>query len=181
MNRTYHIWTIGCQMNQADTRSLAVQLEENGYEPEAKVQKADVVVLNTCVIRQQAEDKAYDQLRQLKGLKRRRPELIIAVMGCLVGRKADASLHEKFPFVDIFMGPLETAPLIQFLSGNDEPFRGRGIPPSECGKTVTAFVPVILGCSHTCAYCVIPSRRGGERSRPKRDHRGKFVSLPPKA
>ena len=167
MNRTYHIWTIGCQMNEADTRHLAAQLEDLGYKPEAKAHHADVIVLNTCVIRQQAEDKALDQLRQLKGLKRSNPDLTVAVMGCIVGRKLEESLRAQFPYVDVFMGPSETGPLINYLNGTDQPSCGRGIPLSERGKTVTAYVPVVLGCSHTCTYCVIPSRRGGERSRPK--------------
>ena len=169
MNRTYHIWTIGCQMNEADTRHLAAQLEDLGYTPAAKAHHADVIVLNTCVIRQQAEDKALDQLRQLKGLKRSNPNLTVAVMGCIVGRKLEESLRLQFPFVDVFMGPSETAPLINHLNGTDTSSCGRGIPLSERGKTVTAYVPVVLGCSHTCTYCVIPSRRGGERSRPKDD------------
>jgi tRNA-2-methylthio-N6-dimethylallyladenosine synthase len=169
MNRTYHIWTIGCQMNEADTRHLAAQLEDLGYTPEAKSHLAGVIVLNTCVIRQQAEDKALEQLRQLKGLKRSKPDLIVAVMGCIVGRKLEESLRAQFPFVDVFMGPSETGPLISHLSGTDEPSCGRGIPLSARGKTVTAYVPIVLGCSHMCTYCVIPSRRGGERSRPKAD------------
>jgi tRNA-2-methylthio-N6-dimethylallyladenosine synthase len=169
MDRTYHIWTIGCQMNEADTRHLAAQLEDMGYKPEVKAHHADVIVLNTCVIRQQAEDKALDQLRQLKGLKRSNPNLTVAVMGCIVGRKLEESLRAQFPFVDVFMGPSETAPLINHLNGTEKLSCGHGIPLSERGKTVTAYVPVVLGCSHTCTYCVIPSRRGGERSRPKDD------------
>ena len=117
MMRTYHIWTIGCQMNDADSRHLAAQIEVLGYKPAATAHLADVIVLNTCVIRKQAEDKAIDQLRQLRGLKRHRPELTVAVMGCLVGRKPEKSLREKFPFVDVFMGPSETAPLISYLRG----------------------------------------------------------------
>jgi tRNA-2-methylthio-N6-dimethylallyladenosine synthase len=169
MTRTYHIWTIGCQMNEADSRHLAAQLEVLGYKPSPKSHVADVMVLNTCVIRQQAEDKVIDQLRQLQGLKRRRPELTVAVMGCLVGRKTETLLREKFSFVDVFLGPSETAPLIHWLHGNDECSCCRGLPISQQGKTVTANIPVVLGCSHTCTYCVIPSRRGGERSRPKDD------------
>lgn len=169
MNRTYHIWTIGCQMNEADTRHLAAQLEDLGYKPEMKAHLANVIVLNTCVIRQQAEDKALDQLRQLKGLKRSNPDLTVTVMGCIVGRKLEESLRAQFPFVDVFMGPSETKPLIDYLNGTGNPSCGRGIPLSERGKTVTACVPVVLGCSHACTYCVIPSRRGGERSRPKDD------------
>ena len=198
MNRTYYIWTIGCQMNEADTRHLAAQLEDLGYKPEVKAHQADVIVLNTCVIRQQAEDKALDQLRQLKGLKRSNPDLTIAVMGCIVGRKLEESLRAQFPFVDVFMGPSETGPLMEYLGAgpglsrrrssakaegpahadNADISCGRGLltprsenalPLSARGKTVTAHVPVVLGCSHMCTYCVIPSRRGGERSRPKND------------
>jgi tRNA-2-methylthio-N6-dimethylallyladenosine synthase len=156
-------------MNEADTRHLAAQIEALGYKPAAKAHVADVIVLNTCVIRQQAEDKVIDQLRQLKGLKRHRPELLVAVMGCIVGRKLEKSLREKFPFVDVFMGPSETAPLIEVLSGKEIQSCRHGIPLSDRGKTVTAYVPVVLGCSQFCAYCVIPSRRGGEQSRPKED------------
>ena len=169
MKRAYHIWTIGCQMNEADTRHLAAQLEDLGYQPAEAAHQADVIVLNTCVIRQQAEDKALEQLRQLKGLKRSNPNLTVTVMGCIVGRKQEESLRSQFPFVDVFMGPSETAPLINYLNGTDAPSCGHGIPLSERGKTVTAYVPVVLGCSHACTYCVIPSRRGGERSRPKDD------------
>lgn len=187
MKGAYHIWTIGCQMNEADTRYLAAQLEDLGYTPEPKSHLADVIVLNTCVIRQQAEDKAIEQLRQLKGLKRSKPDLVIAVMGCIVGRKHEESLRQQFPFVDVFMAPSETGPLMEYLgAGSGDPahadaadaFCGRGLsaprvrsalPPSVRGRTVTAHVPVVLGCSHMCTYCVIPSRRGGERSRPKDD------------
>ena len=174
MKHTYYIWTIGCQMNHADSRHLAAQMEERGYQPAEAAHLADLIILNTCVIRQQAEDKALDQLRQLKGLKRSRPDLVVAVMGCMVGKKLEAALREHYPFVDVFMGPSETEPLMEFLGGSDLPDApgsgcGRALPPSAQGRTFTAFVPVVLGCSHACTYCVIPSRRGGERSRPKSD------------
>ena len=105
----------------------------------------------------------------------------MAVMGCLVGRKPEKSLGEKFPFVDVFIGPSETAPLISYLRDNDESSCGHGLPVSQLGKTVTANVPVVLGCSHTCTYCVIPSRRGGERTSRKTTFSGKSGSLPRKA
>lgn len=182
--RTYHIWTIGCQMNQADSRYLSSQLETLGYAPTDDASRADLIILNTCVVRQQAEDKAYDRLRILKGLKNRRPGRTIAVMGCLVGRKSDASLVERFPFVDVFMPPSDTGPLLDHLEQNNaapvdrvHDVRARTtremvqngdcvMPDSESGRAVTAFVPVVLGCSYACSYCVIPSRRGAERSRP---------------
>ena len=185
--RTYHIWTIGCQMNQADSRYLSSQLETLGYTPTDNASRADLIILNTCVVRQQAEDKAYDRLRILKGLKTRQPGKTIAVMGCLVGRKSAASLLERFPFVDVFMPPSDTGPLLEHLEQNGSASTGRvhdvrtrttremlqngdGVmPESERGRAVTAFVPVVLGCSYACSYCVIPSRRGAERSRPREE------------
>jgi len=184
---TYHIWTIGCQMNQADSRYLSSQLETLGYAPTDDASRADLIILNTCVVRQQAEDKAYDRLRILKGLKNRRPERTIAVMGCLVGRKSDTSLLDRFPFVDVFMPPSDTGPLLEHLEQRGPAAPGRAhdvhartvrerlqngdgvMPGSESGRAVTAFVPVVLGCSYACSYCVIPSRRGAERSRPRED------------
>ncbi|MFH0953628.1 MAG: tRNA (N6-isopentenyl adenosine(37)-C2)-methylthiotransferase MiaB [Verrucomicrobiota bacterium] len=175
--RTYHLWTIGCQMNKADSRYLAAELESLGYQPTPKAEDADLVIVNTCVVRQQAEDKACDRLRQLKGTKRRRPDTTIALAGCMVGRNADAPLKERFPFVDVFMPPSDVQPLLDYLAQRDvdappgcRPASHVGaLPPSQQGKVVTANVPIVLGCSHACTFCVIPLRRGGERSRPSED------------
>ncbi len=176
----YYIWTIGCQMNQADTRRLSSQLEALGYVPASQPEKADLAILNTCVIRQHAEDKIYGRLGSLKTLKARRPELTIGVMGCLVGIHEATGLRQKFPFVDVFMPPSDPTALWDYLEAHNLAAAGcRGhacrdlvwnaqlrLPASRCGQAVTAFVPVVLGCSHACSFCVIPSRRGRERSRP---------------
>ena len=158
-------------MNRADSRCLASELESLGYTPTAEAYGSDLIILNTCVVRQQAEDKAYDRLAQLKGIKRKRPDTIIALAGCLVGRKGDPSLAERFSFVDVFMGPSDTQPLIEYLRASDSVTgcRPTVLPPSQDGQAVTAFVPVVLGCSHNCTFCVIPGRRGPERSRPKEE------------
>ncbi|HMP76670.1 MAG TPA: tRNA (N6-isopentenyl adenosine(37)-C2)-methylthiotransferase MiaB [Kiritimatiellia bacterium] len=184
--RTYHIWTIGCQMNEADSRRLAQQLEFAGYRPVDDSDAADVVVLNTCVVRQQAEDKAASRLGRLKAVKKARPDLTIALMGCMVGLKEAPALKARFPYVDVFMPPSETAPLLDFLQerGLFEDIRSAEqrerdlrdavqdedlpLPALERGA-VTAHVPVVLGCSHACTFCVIPYRRGAERSRPMAD------------
>ncbi len=176
--KTYHIWTIGCQMNEADSQRLAARLEELGYSPAEGDRHADVIVLNTCVIRQQAEDKIYEKLRPLQGVKRRKPRTTVAVMGCLVGRNEEPALRERFPFVDVFMRPSDIRPLAEHLEAREtraeERTRrdalqdeGLAIPRSEQGTAVTAFVPIVLGCSHACTFCVIPYRRGAEESRPK--------------
>ncbi len=183
--QTYFIWTIGCQMNEADSRALASQLEAVGLSPAPAVEAADLVVLNTCVVRQQAEDKVYGRLNSLGSPKRRRPGQILCVMGCLVGVKDNPQLQERFPFVDVFLPPSEPGPLLDFLAGHglidpgaaaesgDRSIRDRIqnaellLPMAERGRQVTAFVPVVLGCSHACSFCIIPSRRGRERSRPQ--------------
>ncbi len=167
-------------MNVADTRRLASGLEKLGLSVASKARDADVIVLNTCVVRQSAEDKAYNYLHALKPLKAARPELVIGLMGCLVGHKLNGRLQEKFPWVDVFMAPSEPAPLIEFLQnrlglGLDQAETARRfaaqdgdypLPAYERSRLVAAHVPVVLGCSHACSFCVIPYRRGAERSRP---------------
>lgn len=186
MTRTYHIWTTGCQMNEADSRRLAQQLEFAGYAPAPRAEIADLVVLNTCVIRQQAEDKAVGRLTTLKAVKQQRPGMVIGLMGCMVGLKEAPALQARFPFVDVFLPPSETAPLLDFLQGRnllddvrDHEARERSLRdaiqdedlplPADHRNAVVAHVPVVLGCSHACTFCVIPYRRGAERSRPLAD------------
>ncbi len=181
----YHIWTIGCQMNMADSQRLASELEKLGFRATDRAESADVIVLNTCVVRQSAEDRAYGRLSSLKPLKARRPDAVIGLMGCLVGQKDPGPLSERFPYVDVFMPPSEPAPLIEFLKARafdrtvealerQEVARRWGVqdgdlllPAHERGRLVSAHVPIIYGCNHVCTFCVIPYRRGRERSRPQ--------------
>jgi tRNA-2-methylthio-N6-dimethylallyladenosine synthase len=179
----YHVSTIGCQMNEADSRRLASALERLGYAPAERAEEADVVVLNTCVVRQSAEDKAVGRLGALKSLKDRSPEMVMGLMGCMVGRDA-APLRKRFPWVDVFMPPSEPEPLLALLAERglvDEaraleaeaaarryhlPDGGLLLPSREQDALVSAYIPIVLGCSTGCTYCVIPYRRGPERSRP---------------
>ncbi len=177
----YHITTYGCQMNVADSRRLASELERLGCQAAARAEDADIIVLNTCVVRQQPEDRAVNRLLNLRPVKKRRPETIIALMGCLVGIKNPSSiLRKQFPFVDIFMAPSDPKPLLNLIREREAikltaVQRARQdalqdgelfLPIREQGQLVTAHLPVVLGCSHACAYCIIPYRRGPERSRP---------------
>lgn len=177
----YHIWTIGCQMNEADSQRLAAALEHLGYAPAPRAEEADVIVLNTCVVRQQAEDKVYGCLSSLRPLKARRPDVVIGLMGCLVGRWDPEPLRKRFPWVDVFAPPSDPRPLLDHLTGRGLADTGRALeaeeatrriptpfllPRHEQGRRVTAYVPAVLGCSHACTYCIIPYRRGPERSRP---------------
>ncbi len=186
----YHVWTEGCQMNVADSQRVSSALEALGYQPVAEAEKADVIVLNTCVVRQSAEDKAYGRLTSLLPLKRKRPDLVINLMGCLVGVRGAERLSAKLPMVDVFSPPSEPGPLVRYLlerEGRDlaeaerlqrfafqdeattvlnEQAGGYTLPAHERGKVVSAHVPIVYGCSHACTFCIIPYRRGVERSRP---------------
>jgi len=175
MTGTYHIWTIGCQMNEADSRHLASQLEALGFVETRPAMEADIAVLNTCVVRQQPEDKAVAKLTDLGGVKNaRRPGMIIALMGCMVGKREAEDLAQRFPFVDVFMAPSQTDVLIDFILQHDAyshlnraqlELADYRLPAVNREKAITAFVPVTLGCSHACSYCIIPYRRGPDRSR----------------
>lgn len=192
--RTYHIWTNGCQMNEADSRRLAQQLEFAGWTP-APHDDAGLLVLNTCVVRQQAEDKAVAKLYAARAAKEQRPGTLVALMGCMVGMREAPELARKFPFVDVFLSPSETSPLLDHLhrigrldddTRRDEA-RNRAIVdaiqdgdlplPEDQRDAVTAHVPIVLGCSHACTFCVIPYRRGAERSRPMADILAEIRSL----
>jgi len=166
-------------MNVADSQRVGSALERLGYAFTGTAEEADVIVLNTCVVRQSAEDKAYGRLSSLKPLKRRKPGLVVNLMGCLVGIRDNEKLRARFPYVDVFSPPSDPGPLMAFLTQGEaqalESTRTTHIsaaldgelvlPEHERGSLVSAHVPVVLGCSHACTFCIIPSRRGGERSR----------------
>jgi tRNA-2-methylthio-N6-dimethylallyladenosine synthase len=179
----YHIWTEGCQMNVADSLRVASALEQLGYLSTPQPEQADVIVLNTCVVRQSAEDKAYGRLHSLRPLKTQRPELVINLMGCLVGVKGYDALKKRFPYVDVFSPPSDPGPLIAYLTQDESRsielnetqrrFAAMDgdliLPAGERGRLVATHIPVVLGCSHACTFCIIPYRRGVERSRPVGD------------
>lgn len=167
-------------MNFADSQRVAAALERIGYQPTHRAEEADVIVLNTCVVRQSAEDKAYGRLSSLKPLKQHHPDLVINLMGCLVGFKNYDGLKKRFPFVDVFSPPSDPSPLIEHLLQRErrrqtlEETLARFdlmdneavLPLAKRGKQVSAFLPIVYGCSHACAFCIIPYRRGAEKSRP---------------
>src|SRR5271157_3718101 len=102
----YHIWTEGCQMNVADSQRVGSSQEHLGYTFTGNIEEADVIVLNTCVVRQSAEDKALGRVTSLRPLKEQNPNLVINLMGCLVGVRGAEKLRAKLPFVDVFSPPL---------------------------------------------------------------------------
>lgn len=167
-------------MNVADSERVSSALEHLGYNFTPVIEEADVVVLNTCVVRQSAEEKAYGRLTTLWPTKRDRPEMVINLMGCLVGIKDNPKLHKRFPYVDVFSAPSDPGPLVEYLikhHGHDidaaETVRRYAVmdgdlvlPQPAAGQQVIGWIPVVYGCSHACTYCIIPYRRGIERSRP---------------
>ena len=161
----YYVWTIGCQMNVADSERLESAMGQMGLAPKDTPKEADVIVLNSCVVRQSAEDKVTGMVTSLKPLKEQNPDKVVALMGCMVGPKTDA-LEKRFPFVDVFMRPQEFQPLIDILGER------MGIDPEGCvgplaaKPDVATYIPIIHGCDKFCTFCIIPYRRGREVSRP---------------
>ena len=156
MTHNYYIWTIGCQMNKAESERLSAYLEYLGYQPVEKPDRADIIILNSCVVRQSAENRVENKLHTLKGLKKTRPQITLAVTGCFV-EPDTARLRKAFPFIDHF-----------FAAGSFPEFLGeyhveKMLPRSP---QVATYVPIMQGCDNFCAYCIVPYRRGRERSRP---------------
>jgi tRNA-2-methylthio-N6-dimethylallyladenosine synthase len=178
-------------MNVADSRRVASALEGLNYQPTPKAEEADVIVLNTCVVRQSAEDSAVGRISSLKNIKQNRPDTVINVMGCLVGIKGTNDLEEQFPHVDVFSPPSDPGPLLAYLTQEETKVWQQEatsrrfafmdgeltLPEADRSQLVSAFVPVVLGCSHACTYCIIPYRRGIERSRPVEDVLNEVRSL----
>ena len=162
--RSYYIWTIGCQMNKADSERLQSALGQMGLSATRAPKDADVVVLNSCVVRQSAEDKVVGMLGSLKPMSRHDPDKVIALMGCMVGPDA-TPLETRFPHVDVFMRPQQFQPLIDLLGERMGIDTEGCVGPLTARPAVTAYVPIIHGCDKFCSFCIIPYRRGREVSR----------------
>jgi tRNA-2-methylthio-N6-dimethylallyladenosine synthase len=181
MMKKYHFWITGCQMNYADARQVANRLEQLGYRPTEEAEEADVIVLQPCTVRQQSEDKAMGRLSSLRPLKESRPDLTLAMMGCVVGVKGNEKLEAQFPYVDVWMPPAtDGGPLMAHLQQGDDlalemvstqarfaiQDEEMVLPVHQVGDQVSMPVAVVYGCSHACTFCIIPQRRGVERTRP---------------
>jgi len=163
---SFHLWTIGCQMNKADSQRLGSALEQLGLREVETAGEADLVVLNSCVVRQQAEDKVVGNLTWMKPWRSEDPGRVIALMGCMVGSKTD-ELARRFPFVDVFMPPQQYGPLLELVGervGLDWEGCVGSLAPAQ--PDVTCYVPIIHGCDLMCTFCIIPYRRGRQVSRP---------------
>jgi len=151
-----HIWTIGCQMNRAESERLSSLFEHLGYQTTDTAEEADVIVLNSCVVREHAENRVLNKIRALKPFARTHPDVTLAVTGCLVNSDT-ARLKKDFPHVHHFFKP-----------GDYPPWLEKPAPPAVLPQQPApgTFVPIIQGCNNFCAYCIVPYRRGREVSRP---------------
>ena len=172
---SFHIRTYGCQMNERDSEALACLLVSRGYTQVADETAADVILFNTCSVREQAERKVLGKVGILKKLKRERPGLVLGVIGCMAQNRGRALLDE-LPHVDLVVG---TDCLHEIPSLLEDCLRGthglvatevsEGMPPELVGHRaggVSAFVSVMRGCNQFCSYCIVPYTRGREKSRP---------------
>ena len=166
MTERYFLWTVGCQMNVADSDKLAAAFLRLGMAPATEAADADIVVINTCSVRQHAEDRAWSQLGRVRLIKEARPDLKVAVMGCMVGRRT-RDLEKRFPFVDVFARPQQFEPIMELVGEPAEDLGGEFWPSVfAVPDGPAAYVPVVHGCDKFCTYCIVPYRRGRERSRP---------------
>jgi len=171
--KRFCIWTIGCQMNEAESSKAAAMLRQAGYLQTAIEDEADIVIVNSCVVRQAAEDKVAGKVGALARLKCANPGMRIALTGCMVTGQ-QSHLAQRFPHVDLFYGPSEFDRLVDIapeLAAVDADLAElpHFYQDGAADPDVTAFVPIIYGCNFVCSYCIVPYRRGREVSRPMAD------------
>ena len=175
MKKSYFIETCGCQMNVADSELISGLLSNNGYEKTKNIFQADIIFVNTCAIREHAEDKVHSRLGLYNKIKEKKPDTIIGVLGCMAQNLKDDILESK-PFVDIVLGPDSYRNLLNMINSRDKeksqlmdtklskyevyenifPRRNNG---------VNAWISIMRGCDKLCTFCVVPYTRGRERSR----------------
>jgi tRNA-2-methylthio-N6-dimethylallyladenosine synthase len=185
-NKKLFIRTFGCQMNEHDSERIAGLLKTEGYVLCQNPEEADLVILNTCSIREKAEQKAYSELGRFQELKEERPDLIIGVAGCAAQREGEEIL-KRAPYVDLIFGSPnidKTAELLKLALKQKQPAVLVDYPvcppitlPAFRKDKLRAWVSVMEGCDYHCSFCVVPTTRGPERSRPSRDIVSEIVQL----
>ncbi len=169
--KRFHIWTMGCQMNEAESAKVESILSHAGYSATDDENAADIIILNSCVVRQAAEDRVRGKIGSLVRAKKRNPRVKIGVTGCLVTGQQDR-LREQYPHVDLFFEPSEFDRLAEIVPESAAvDFDLAELPhyysdAESADARVTAYVPIIYGCNFVCSYCIVPYRRGREVSRP---------------
>jgi tRNA-2-methylthio-N6-dimethylallyladenosine synthase len=188
MAKTVFIRSFGCQMNEYDAKRIGDLLtEDGGYQSTALPEEADLIVLNTCSVRDKAEDKVFSDLGRLKHLKQANPELLIAVGGCVASQEGE-TIVRRAPYVDVVFGPQTLHRLPDLISARRASGQSQvdirfpelekfdRLPPVRV-KGPTAYVSIMEGCSKYCSFCVVPYTRGEEFSRPFDDVIGELADL----
>jgi tRNA-2-methylthio-N6-dimethylallyladenosine synthase len=172
MHLSYHLTTFGCQMNEHDSERMRGMLESLGYSEAPERSQADLILFNTCSIRESADSRFIAHLGQAKRLKRERPDRVVGVGGCWA-QSVKEEVFERFPFVDVAFGPGQVHKLAEFLASDSLTAQGyfefegfTGDLPARRARPFQGWVQISVGCNCRCSYCIVPSTRGREASRP---------------
>ncbi len=174
----FHIITFGCQMNDYDSQRLAGLLERDGYFQTEEMEAADLILFNTCSVRETAEQRLFGWVWKIAPLKRKNPDLIIGICGCM-GQQYGKEILKKLPHVDLVMGPRQIqqigslireirehgSPLVR--TGFEDPYTHEDVVKRE--DTIKAYMSIMEGCNHRCSFCIVPTTRGGQVNRPFED------------
>jgi len=170
--KRYHVTTFGCQMNEHDSERMKGMLESLGYVEAAEREDADLILFNTCSIREAADNRFVAHLGAAKRLKSERPDRIVGVGGCWAQSVKD-EVFERFPFVDVAFGPGQVHKLAEFLTSDSLSAQGyfefegfSGALPEKRAREFQGWLQISVGCNMVCSYCIVPSTRGREVSRP---------------
>jgi len=170
--KSFHVTTFGCQMNEHDSERMKGMLEALGYHEAPAREDADLILFNTCSIREKADERFVAHLHQAAALKRRDPERVIGVGGCWA-QSVKEQVFRQFPFVDVAFGPGQVHKLAEFLTTDSITAQGffefegfTGHLPSKRARPFQGWVQISAGCNMVCSYCIVPSTRGREQSRP---------------
>ena len=178
MNKKLKLITYGCQMNVADSERMAARLASIGYIPTENLDDADLILINTCSVRESAEEKILGKIGEIKQLKRRKPSLLLGVTGCMAQKDGEL-LMKRAPHIDFVLGTGRQAELTRVV-GELESFHRRIVDTSDVSNAVveelftprgakSTFIPIMYGCNNFCTYCIVPHVRGRERSRLPKD------------
>src|SRR5689334_16428046 len=163
---SFHVWTLGCQMNHSDSEEMAGSLVAAGCAEAPSLEAADLIVINSCAIREAAEQKVIGRMGHLARMREANPALRVVLTGCSVRTDNVHVLHKRYPQVDLFLRPDEEPELTARLGLAGATAPGRMATPVQRQSNISAWLPIIYGCDKTCTYCIVPFSRGPERSRP---------------
>lgn len=176
--KKYYTITYGCQMNESDTERINGQLEELGYKAAEKMDDADVIIMNTCSVRQNAEEKVYGKIGEVKKIKEKNPNLILGIAGCMA-QENKGKLIERMPIIDFVIGPYHIHDLKEIITDKENDCGGHVVKTERNPHSVNdyselkasrkskifAWIPIMQGCNKFCTYCIVPYVRGREISR----------------